>query len=359
MPYKVSLAFQTWPMSTTSKINSDSSDESTDSTDDNNFNLPDNDGYNEIMNVIREGGPNTGDNQFNEQSYRFISDCYQHPNNQNRTTDADLEYAISFLHDIINNNDDNKVRAIALLSKLKSAKQLQNAVIFNQGMDEIKTYLKEWELDDLIQFGNMCALNGHLDKMMELVVTMKEKHGIQGLERRQEIERYLKENGYDDAFWSFQDYWNVMSLCLKFGLHYLPKSHDDIFGEKEMETDSVKIKLKDIDVAPEYKQDVWKRTMERYDGKIDWYNIYGIDTVCKEGAMCILNGSLENEKVCIGPWFDDRIVVLGKKDNEEEEWYLQRDEKDEKLFVGSYRIGKIPPEGPKVDYMFDCKLQFK
>lgn len=352
--YKVHSLFQTSYTFTTKSQ----------SAEDGQFKLPETEIYNEIMNEIKANGPNTGDNSINEQVYKFISNCHEHPDNQNRTTDSDLEYAISFLHDIIHNNDNNKVRAMAVLSKIKSAKKLQNTIIFNQGMDDIQKYLNQWELDDLILFGNMCALNGHLDKMMQLAVTLKDKHGHKGLEKRQEIESYLKEH-HEDSFWGFQDYWNVMSLCLKFGLHYLPKSHDDVFGIKEMETKSVKIKLKDIDVGngdpsvADYRQAVWNRTMERYNGKIDWYEIHGIDKVIKEDAMCIINGSLENEKVCIGPWFDDKIVALGKKENEEEEWYLQRDDQDAKLFVGSYRIGKEAPEGPKVDYMFDCKLVLK
>ena len=355
--YQAPSLLQTSPFTTTSKID----DEET-STE---FRLPDNDNYNEIMKEIKEVGPNSGDNTVNENAFRFIQSCYQHPDNNNRTTANDLEYAISFLHDIIHKHDDNNVRSMALISKITSAKRLQNVSIFNQAMDEVGQYSSEWSCDDLIQFGNICALSGHLDKMMDLQIKLKDKHGAKGLERRQEIEQYLQDNGLDDAYWLYQDYWNVLSLCLKFGLHHLPNNHQNVFGTKEMETEMVKIKLKNIDVGDGnaedavYKQAIWDRTVARYGGKIDWYDVEGVDRVIKEDGMCVINGSVENEKTCIGPWFDDRIVVLGKNEHEEEEWHLQRDDQDEKLFVGSFRIGKVPEEGPKVDYMFDCKLQLK
>eukprot|EP01084_Bolivina_argentea_P261521 441969_1 len=352
------LTFRTF--TTTSKL---------DSKDSNEFQLPDMNTYNEIIDEIRASGPNTGDNDLNEKAYKFISRCYEHPDNKNPSR-SDLEYGISFLHNIINNNDDNNVRAIALLSKIKSAQQVQNQHILNEGMNEIMKYSSEWDLDSLIYFGVICAIDaGHLDKMMELAIEMKHKYGVKGLERRQEIENMLSQTGNENSFWRFQYYWNIMSLCLKYGLHYLPKSHDDIFGTKEMETKSMQLKLRDINVGngepntAAYKNGVWERTLEKYGGKIDWYEVTGVDKVIKEDAICVLNGTLEKEKTCIGPWFDDRIVVMGKTEidgtTEQEEWYLQRDDIDERLFVGSYRIGKVPSEGPSVDYMFDCKLQLK
>ena len=39
-----------------------------------------------------------------------------------------------------------------------------------------------------------------------------------------------------------------------------------------------------------------------------------------------MHGSLDDNKRCVGPWFDDKIIALGKEKNSGEgEWYLQRD----------------------------------
>ena len=176
------------------------------------------------------------------------------------------------------------------------------------------------------------------------------------------------------GIWRYQDYHKIMALCEKYNLHQLPRKHtaDATFVDKEMVAECIKIKLRYIDVGkgdPQYqayREASWERERSKYeDGKIDWYEIWtsqdGISKVYKDGGLCIIHGSLVDNKRCVGPWFDDKIIAVGREENgEEEEWYLQRDDQDEKLFVGSYRILKVPPDPmPTVDYIFDCKLHLK